>query len=353
MKLLHIADLHLGAPMSSRLDAERTRVRRRELLRSLYDALDFGVKNGVGAVLIAGDLFDCESVSERVLTHACEVIRSYAPLPIFYVTGNHERSVLLTYKDKPKNLYTFTSAVTGYELGDVCILGTNESAPDMLRSVRVHEGKKNIFLFHGELRHKSDFGGVIGLCDLAHHGIDYLALGHYHTFGVKKIDGGGVAVYAGVPEGRGFDEVGKKGVVLFDTADFQPHFYPIAKRTYHELHVDISQCETTEQIFRAIDETSLNCKHEDLVRLVLTGERDLTLRIDRELVRLRLEERFWYFELVDQTKARDTANVLCYDRSVRGEFIRLVLADEALGDAEKREIIDCGLLALSGEEMSL
>ena len=353
MKILHIADLHLGASLSTHLDAERVRIRRRELLRSLGDAVEFGVRNGARAVLIAGDLFESESVGDRILSHVCEVISSYAPLPFFYVTGNHERDVLLSYRDKPKNLYTFTSEITGYELSEVCILGTNESSPEMLRSLRLHETKKNIFLFHGEVRERSDFGGVIGLSELAHRGIDYLALGHYHTYGVKKIEGGGVAVYAGVPEGRGFDELGKKGVVLFDSDDCVPHFYSTAKRTYHELHMDIGACHSHEEILKWVNDTARNCTREDLVRLIITGERAPTFHIDHERIRLTFEERFWYFELVDKTSTSAQDDSLRYDRSLRGEFVRLVLSDEGLSEEEKREIIDCGLLALSGEEMRL
>lgn len=353
MRLLHIADLHLGAPLAALSDAEKMRQRREELLGSLRRALELGREHGVRAVLLAGDLFDSENVSERVLMHTCELISSYSPLPFFYVTGNHERDVLLSRADKPKNLYTFDSYVFAYNLGDVCIYGTNESSPDMLKNVHPRKETKNILLFHGELRDQSDFGGVMGLSDLAYRGFDYVALGHYHTFSEKKIEGGGVAVYSGVPEGRGFDELGPKGAVIFDTDDTSVRFYPLCKRVYHKIELDIGASDTTESILHSAEKALGECKKEDAVRLVLTGERDLTLQIDHELLRLYLTEHFWYFELIDETRVSDTKEALRFDRSLRGEFLRLVLADETLGEDEKKEIIDCGLLALSGEELSL
>lgn len=353
MRLLHIADLHLGAPLGALPSAEKVRVRRAELLESLRSALELGRAEGVNAVLIAGDLFDSESVSERVRRHVCELISSYSPLPFFYVTGNHERDSFLSREDQPKNLYTFSSPLSCYELGELCIYGTNASAPDMLANIRPKQGKKNILLFHGELGEHCDFGGVIGRSELARSGFDYIALGHYHSFLISPLDGGGIAVYSGVPEGRGFDEVGKKGVVIFDTADFHPHFHPISKRAYHKIELNISDLSSDEEILDRARLALCECEGKDLVRLVLMGEREAELRLDHELLRLYFEERFWYFELLDETRIRNSRSELIYDRSLRGEFVRLVLRDDELSEEEKREIIDCGLLALSGEEMTL
>ena len=58
-------------------------------------------------------------------------------------------------------------------------------------------------VLHGELRDKSAQGGVIGLTEAANKNIDYMALGHYHTYSEAQIDKRGVAVYSGTPEGRG------------------------------------------------------------------------------------------------------------------------------------------------------
>ncbi len=37
--------------------------------------------------------------------------------------------------------------------------------------------------------------------------------------------------------------------------------------------------------------------------------------------------------------------------SLKGEFVRLVSGDKSLSEEEKSEIIDCGLKALSGEDL--
>lgn len=49
-------------------------------------------------------------------------------------------------------------------------------------------------------------------------------------------------------------------------------------------------------------------------------------------------------------------NVIDYDQyakktSLKGEFVRLIRDDQTLSEEEKKEIIDCGLRALDGEEL--
>ena len=72
--------------------------------------------------------------------------------------------------------------------------------------------------------------------------IDYLALGHIHSFEKEPLDKRGVYCYSGTLEGRGFDECGDKGFVLLDVNDnkITSEFVKFAKRTLHELVYDIS-----------------------------------------------------------------------------------------------------------------
>ena len=88
-------------------------------------------------------------------------------------------------------------------------------------------------MLHGEI------GDTIGknkikLASLKNHNIDYLALGHYHTYTVGQIDERGTYVYSGCLEGRGFDECGEKGFVVLDVEEkvnhtFIPHSFPLDK----------------------------------------------------------------------------------------------------------------------------
>ena len=65
MKLIHCADLHLGSPMEANLSPERVRERRGELLSAFAELVRLADRNGVSAILIAGDLFDSGRIGKK------------------------------------------------------------------------------------------------------------------------------------------------------------------------------------------------------------------------------------------------------------------------------------------------
>ena len=62
-------------------------------------------------------------------------------------------------------------------------------------------------------------------------------------------------------------------------------------------------------------------------------------------------DRFYYFEIKDATRVRISADDFKNDRSLKGEFIRSVIADESLTDEMKEKVISTGLRALLGESI--
>ena len=63
MKILHCADIHLDSAMTANLDKDKARERRSELLASFKDMVGYAVKECIGVIIIAGDLFDTRNVS--------------------------------------------------------------------------------------------------------------------------------------------------------------------------------------------------------------------------------------------------------------------------------------------------
>ena len=57
MKILHCADIHLDSAMTANLDKDKARERRNELLASFKDMVGYAVKERIGVIIIAGDLF--------------------------------------------------------------------------------------------------------------------------------------------------------------------------------------------------------------------------------------------------------------------------------------------------------
>ena len=60
---------------------------------------------------------------------------------------------------------------------------------------------------------------VIAPEDIEKSGLTYLALGHVHQYSGPRREGGTVYAYPGTPDGRGFDELGEKGVILGRVSD--------------------------------------------------------------------------------------------------------------------------------------
>ena len=87
----------------------------------------------------------------------------------------------------------------------------------------------------------------------------------------------------------------------------------------------------------------------DLVRLEISGRRRLGFWVDTISLERSYKDRFYYFEILDRSRLEIRAEDYVNDRSLKGEFIRLVNSDDSLCEEEKEKIILCGLNALLGE----
>lgn len=354
MKIIHTSDVHLDSPLTARLSSERIRGRKRELLATFEAGVATAKARGACAYIIAGDLFDSEKAAPATVDRVLATIEDAREITFFYLFGNHERDMLTRLgRELPENLKTFGDGWTYFDLGGVCIAGRCKTERDMFQSLELSAEKKNVVVLHGELGDRSGEGGVIGAREAAELPIDYLALGHYHTYGETKISPRCTAVYCGTPEGRGFDEAGKKGVVLIDTDahGVRHEFIPTAKRTLHIKEVDISGHFRGVDAERCVEAALSEIFPPDLVRLVLTGERELGEEVNIDALVHRFKDRYYYFEVKDATRVHINAEIYKNDKTLKGEFIRCVLASCEIADDKKEKVISMGLAALLGESI--
>ena len=352
MKIIHTSDLHLASRLSARLPSSKVTSRRRELTEAFFRMCRDGMAMGASAMIIAGDLFDTSKATKKDLDTVLSIIERSVNMIFFYLPGNHEKQLVQDSQEAlPKNLYIFLNDWTYFRLGDITVAGRCSTSSDMFDTLKLDPTQKNIVVLHGELRDKSKEGGIIGVKDAASRGIDYLALGHYHTYTSGMIDTRTAYAYSGTPESRGFDEIGDLGFSLINISDggVSHRFIPFAKRRSLIVDVDISGALRTHEIEEKIHGALARIGKENLIRVNFTGERELELRCDKELLIRKFSEAFYYFEIKDSSKLLTRAEDYRYDRSLKGEFIRLCLEDRSLSDDEKEKIIHCGLSALSGE----
>ncbi|GAB4425241.1 MAG: exonuclease SbcCD subunit D [Chloroflexi bacterium OHK40] len=95
MKILHLADLHIGMENYGRLDpATGLHSRLIDYLERLDEALAIGFDAGMDLVLIAGDVYKNRSPNpthQREFARRIHRLRS-AGVPVFILTGNHDSS---------------------------------------------------------------------------------------------------------------------------------------------------------------------------------------------------------------------------------------------------------------------
>ena len=354
MRIIHTSDIHLDSPLTTRLSADKVRERKRELVDTFRRSVEKALELGAIGYIISGDLFDSEKVTRSSLENLMAVIASVPQLTFFYLFGNHERRVIVdSGVDIPKNLRIFDDDWTYYKLDDVVIAGRCETERGMFETLRLDGEKRNILVLHGELCDRSDRDGAIGVKEIADLPIDYIALGHYHSYSESKVSGRCTAVYSGTPEGRGFDEVGEKGIVLInaDRYGVRHEFMPTARRTLRIISADISGARHGLDVEKAVENATRGIPNTDIVRVVLTGARAIGESVEADAVEARFKDRFYYFELKDETRVRICADDFKNDRSLKGEFIRSVIADDRLSDEEKDKVIATGLRALLGESI--
>lgn len=368
MKLIHCADLHLDSSMTSNLSREKAKERKSELLLTFNRMIQYAREEKVSAILIAGDLFDKKKVAKTALNAVLKAIMENPQIGFYYLQGNHGVGGLLDgLEDIPENLKLFNDSWTDYYIEDesgrrVTINGIELSEDNLAQaydSLVLNQDCFNIVMLHGqESEHSAkDKAEVINIRALRNRGIDYLALGHVHSYKEAALDSRGVYCYPGCLEGRGFDECGEHGFVLLDV-DAGSHslsrtFVPIARRMIYALNINVTGCDTTMDIANHIEkELSQNTYPESsLMKFVLTGEVNIECEIDIAYLLKEFENRFYYLKIYDETKPHVDYDVFALDISLKGEFVRTVMNDEELDEIQKAEIIRCGIQLLTGGEV--
>ena len=354
MKIIHTSDLHLDAPLTSRLSRLKAKERRGELISGFRAVCDTAERENVRAVIIAGDLFDNDTVSQKTLNYLIGIIGKCHGVDFLYLSGNHEKKRLLdSGLEIPQNLKIFGKDWTYFNIDGVTFAGRSVICENMFESLRLDENSVNIVVLHGVLTEHTDNTDKIGEKDFSALPIDYLALGHYHSYSEKNIGERCVAVYSGTPEGRGFDEAGDKGYSLIsvngDTLDHR--FVTSMQRKIHikEFVIDDSYDEIS--LEDKISEILSDVRRDDIARLVLKGSYKPGEKLDSERILKRFEPLYYYFEIKDETTLSISFEEYKNDKSLKGEFIRTVMAKNELSEREKAEIIECGIKALAGEEL--
>ena len=352
MKIFHTSDLHIGSPLTSRLSTEKAKERKGELISTFSRLVDEAIFQRARLFIIAGDLFDSERITKTSAERVLSIIERAESVDFLYLPGNHENDALKSSGiPMPKNLCIFGEDWTYFDYEYVTVAGRSEISEDMFDRLNLSYAKTNILVLHGALIDGKSGGECIGVRDTRGKNIDYIALGHYHTYSKTELDEGGVAVYSGTPEGRGFDEAGDKGFVMIeaDGKKVSHKFVPFATRAMRIIDVNVTGAQRRIDFDDRASAALSSVRAQDLVSLRFIGEHSPELYPDVDGVVAMHNGRFWHLEARDESTVRIDPESYRYDKSLKGEFIRLVMSKGDISKDEKDKIIRAGLAALMGD----
>lgn len=349
VKILHAADFHLDTPFDS-LPAEKAAQRRREQRELLMQIARLVKKEKVELVLLAGDLLD-SGLSYFETYEALYSALSEIEVPVFISPGNHDyycsKSPYATM-EFPENVHIFKSPIIDHvdlpELG--CrIWGAGFNAPLCPPLTDTFQAPAsnllNIMVIHGELSGNSY--NTIKEKRIPQMGLDYLALGHVHTFsGINKA-GNTYYAYPGCTQGRGFDETGVKGVIIgtLEKGKADMRFVPLGGREYKVI--------TTTQA--KLDSAITRDNQNHICRLVLTGQ--WTEKPDLEAIYNKYSGRCFHLTIKDQsTPARDQWQGVDED-TLKGLYLRRMREMYDGDGADKEQVLlalEYGLAAFDNRE---
>ncbi|MBQ9199321.1 MAG: metallophosphoesterase [Lachnospiraceae bacterium] len=366
MKIIHCADLHLDSKMTANLDSKKARERKIELLNTFNEMVKYAACNDIKAIIIAGDMFDKKTVSKTAANTVYQAFTDNPDISFYYLKGNHDEDTFIeSLINKPDNLKTFEENWTCYRTGEknnIVITGavlTKDNKDRLFNELVLNNDDFNIVTLHGQesAAGTKDKTVVIPIRDLRNKGIDYLALGHIHSYKEAELDKRGVYCYSGCLEGRGFDECGEHGFVVIDIDEdnktCKREFIPIAKRRLYVINVDVSGLNNSanmiSRIKNVLDEKRLS--KESMVKIVLSGEVDAFCEKDVDFIFKQFEDKYYFTKLYDETKLKVSYEDFRLDESLKGEFVRIVLAKTDISDEDKAMIIRYGINLLTDDEI--
>ena len=406
VKLIHTADLHLDSAFRSRFTKEEAENRRQKQLMAWKELLSFAVEKKVQGILIAGDLFDSPVVSHGTMDFFLSTISEHPEISFFYLRGNHDTENTFRYQENlPKNLFLFSEKGKKYRLNDRLLLagveygtkdisfGENEGATqgagqaaeqgvgqenahgaealskseseseEESKFLKLREEDCNILLLHGALYQGTPKGEVVQgeegifLKNLEKLPLSYIALGHIHKGGEGKLNNGALWAYPGCLQGRGFDEEGERGFLYLkveeEKKEIRKEFIPIKQGEFRILEIELLEDEGTLACLKKIEVEmeKAGIAKEDSLRIILKGKKGLEQERNLRYLQLQLQDSVFFLEIRDECELSWNREEAMKEKSLKGEFLRVLAAADNLSKEEQEEIIALGMGLLQGGEL--
>ncbi len=390
LRLLHTADIHLGARHTDL--GEQAAAQRERQFAAFRAAVDLAIAEKVDAFLIAGDLFDSNAQPRRSVERVAAELKRLveAKIRTVIIPGTHDvydRSSLYRVHDvaalagsgEDDDLVTvLTPDTPSVHLAacDVIVHGpvfASKRAPHSpLRDLKVTAGNGvtwHVGMVHGSLAipDRTDRDEVVFTREeVEATGLDYLALGHWHSAQKGKA-GTTTWAYSGAPEPVAVTQDGAGKVLLVElneangkrTVTIDERV--VGRTRFEKLDIDASAVTDQPAIVAAI---AAKADPDLVLDARLTGVRPDELDLATDEIEDQLKDSFLKLRVRDQSMPALTQGNLPSPDTIPGAYIRNVEAriaeleadgtdPSAAEAAELRDVLRLGRLLLAGHEVTL
>ena len=355
-RILHCADVHFDSPLTSNMSADLAMQRGEEQRETFSKIIELA--KSVDIMLIAGDLFNSKFVSRETIAFLQKKFAEIPDVAVFIAAGNHDFLTVDGYYktiDFGKNVYIFSDKFEKVELPkfQTCVFGVSQSKAHhteaLVREPDVNKNLTNIMLLHGEVVGDgvvSEFHPV-SKSFIENSGMDYVALGHVHQHNGINRTGTVAWSYSGVPEGRGFDECGDKGVIVgtVTNSGVDLKFVKCCKRRYYVIETEIpNDCLDNESRTKFLLDYVLNIgSEEDFYKISVVGEIPPKYPLNLDIIVNKLNSALHYAKLTDDTIFEYDYDQLMSEAGVRGMFVKALRERIENSTGEERQLAELAL----------
>ena len=304
MRLVHLADLHLGFRAYSRMTSQGINRREADVFNAFREALERTVALQPDAVLIAGDVFHVPRPGNLAVVQTQRELvkfRQRCNAEIVVIAGNHEsvkssdNRCILELLSLIPDVSVVTHKPEAIAIGDnrikvFCLPHNALGESDRVQIRPDLDFAYNLLMLHGTVDSDriNDYGGYDIPADLMEMPWDYVACGHYHSYTHL----GRNAYYAGAIERTSNDiwkEANeKKGFVEFNLETHTAQFHALdSPRQTIDLPVIDAMGKEVETINQLIADRAQQVDVTDkLVRQRIIGlPKSVQRQLDYQLIR--------------------------------------------------------------------
>ncbi len=378
VRLIHTADVHLDTCFSaSGMPASFGNLRRQSLRDGFHRIIERAGEWPAAGLLIAGDLFEGDRVTRDTVQFLISEFKSILDVSVFIAPGNHdpfEPGSPYATETWPKNVHIFSephwSSHTVHD-GALTVHGFAFDGAQIshnpfgeLNIAKEEKSEVHVAVGHGSERgHQppdKDAYAAFDAQDAATEGLDYLALGHFHSVTPIRGNFETTVYYSGSPEGRSLRETGMHYYLEVEIRKGKTSVtqVPSSRIIYSTMQLECDGFESSQDVIEAIRNVAKEEDVRQIARIAYIGNLDPAIHSEMGLIHDAASIDFEHLILIDKTVPLEDYEELAREDTSLGAFVR-ALNDEIFKatDGAQRQRLErsrhLGVAGFRGREVEI